>query len=41
LICITAVDTRIAASKYVTGNVKAWKRVYDRRDATPFVAKAV
>ena len=41
LICMTAVKTRVATSKYVTGKVMARHKVYDSMEATPLVDRAV
>lgn len=41
LICMTAVPTRIATSRYVTGKVMARQRVYESMEATPLVERAV
>ena len=41
LIYMTAVPTKIATSKYVTGNVMARHSVYESMDATPLVERAV
>jgi len=41
LICMTAVPTKMATSRYVTGNVMACHSVYESIDATPLVESAV